>query len=45
MHKDKQVVVVVPNHLTSRSRVMMDELWKLWELIDTNNIRTRARYT
>jgi hypothetical protein len=45
MHEDNQVVVVALSHLTSRSATMMDELRKLWELIDTNNIsiRTRAR--
>jgi hypothetical protein len=45
MHDDNQVVVVVLNHLTSRSTLaIMDELWNLWELIDTNNIIIRARY-
>jgi ABC-type branched-subunit amino acid transport system substrate-binding protein len=44
LHEDNQVVVVVLNHLTSRSPAMMDKLRKLWELIDTNNINTRARY-
>jgi hypothetical protein len=44
MHEDNQAVVVVLSHLTSRSPAMMDELRKLWELIDTNNISIRARY-
>jgi hypothetical protein len=44
LHEDNQAVVAVLNHLTSRSPTMMDELRKLWELIDTNNISIRARY-
>jgi hypothetical protein len=44
MHEDNQAVVAVLNHLTSRSPAMTDELRKLWELIDTNNINIRARY-
>jgi hypothetical protein len=44
MHKDNQAVVVVLIHLTSRSPAMMDELRKLWELIDTYNISIRVRY-
>jgi hypothetical protein len=45
MHEDNRAVVAVLNHLTSRSPDIMDELQKLWELIDTNNISTRARCT
>jgi hypothetical protein len=44
VHEDNQAVVGVLNHLTSRSPAMMDELRKLWQLIDTNNINVRARY-
>jgi hypothetical protein len=44
MHEDNRAILVVLNHLTSRSPSMMDELGKLWELIDTNNIIIRARY-
>jgi hypothetical protein len=44
MHEDNQAVVAVLSHLTSRSPTMMDELRRLWELIDTNNISIRARY-
>jgi hypothetical protein len=44
MHEDNQVVVVVLSHLTFRSQAMMDELRKLLELINTNNISIRARY-
>jgi hypothetical protein len=44
LNEDNKAVVVVLSHLTSRSPTMMDELRKLWELIDTNNISVRARY-
>jgi hypothetical protein len=44
MYEDNQVMVVALSHLKSRSPAMMDELRKLWELIDTNNINIRARY-
>jgi hypothetical protein len=44
MHEDNQVLVVVLSHLTSRSPAMMDQLRKLWEFIDINNINIRARY-
>jgi hypothetical protein len=44
LHEDNQAVVALLSHLTSRSPAMMDELRKLWELIDTNNISIRARY-
>jgi hypothetical protein len=44
MHEDKQASIFY--HLTSRSPTMMDELRKLSELIDTNNIVIFcARYT
>jgi hypothetical protein len=43
MHEDNQVVAIL-SHLMSRSPAMMDELRKLWELIDTDNINIRARY-
>jgi hypothetical protein len=44
MHEDNQAVVAILSHLTSWSPTMMNELRKLWELIDTNNISIRARY-
>jgi hypothetical protein len=44
MHEDNQALMAVLSHLTSRSPTMMDELQKLWALIDTNNINIRARY-
>jgi hypothetical protein len=44
MHEDNQAIVAILNHLTFRSLAMMDELRKLWELIDTNDINIRARY-
>jgi hypothetical protein len=44
MFDDNQAVAVVISHLTSRSPAMMDELRKLWKLIDTNNISILARY-
>jgi hypothetical protein len=44
MHEDNQAMVDVLSHLTSRSPAMMNELRKLWELIDINNISIRARY-
>jgi hypothetical protein len=45
MREDYQVAVRLLRHLTSQSPTMMNELWKQWELIDTNNINIRARYT
>ena len=44
LHEDNQAVVAVLTHLTSRSPAMMNELRKLWWLLDTNNITVRARY-
>jgi hypothetical protein len=44
LHEDNQAVVAVLSHLTSRSPAMMDELRKLWELIDTYNISIHAHY-
>jgi 8-oxo-dGTP pyrophosphatase MutT (NUDIX family) len=44
LHEDNQEVVAVLSHITCRSLAMMDDLRKLWELIDTNNISIRARY-
>jgi hypothetical protein len=43
MLEDSQALVVVLSHLTSRSPAMMDELRKLWELIETDNISVYAR--
>jgi hypothetical protein len=45
MHEDNQAVVVVHSHLTSRSPAKMNELRKLWELIDTSNVSICALYS
>jgi hypothetical protein len=37
-------MVGVLSPVTSPSPAMMDELRKIWELIDTNNISIHARY-
>jgi hypothetical protein len=44
MHEENQALMVVLSHLTSRYPFMINELLKLWELIDTNIINIRARY-
>jgi hypothetical protein len=44
MHEYGQAMVAVLSHLMSRSLAIMDELRKLWELVDTKNITIRARY-
>jgi hypothetical protein len=44
MHEYGQAMVAVLSHLMSRSLAIMDELRKLWELVDTKNIKIRARY-
>jgi hypothetical protein len=38
LHENNQAVVDVLSHLASRSLAMMDELRKLCELVDINNI-------
>jgi hypothetical protein len=37
-------VVATLTKLTIRSPAMMDELRRMWYLLDTNDIRTRPRY-
>jgi hypothetical protein len=37
-------VVAALTKLTSRSPVIMTELWQLWYLLDTNDIHIRPRY-
>ena len=44
LHEDNQAVCHVLTGLTSRSPVMMEELRRLWFLLDTNGIALRARY-
>jgi hypothetical protein len=44
LHEDNQPVCHILTGMTSRSPVMMDELRRLWCLLDTNNITIRARY-
>lgn len=44
MHEDNQAVVSVVTHLTTRSPQMMEELRKLWYLLDTNDVHLRPRY-
>jgi hypothetical protein len=46
LHEDNQAWVLVLNHLTSRSPAIIDDLRKLLELIDTNNIgNSRTLYS
>jgi hypothetical protein len=45
LHEDNQAVVDLLSHLTSRSPAMMDELRKLWVLIDTSDINIRALHS
>ena len=44
LHEDNQAVVAVLTHLTSRSPDMMQELRKLWYLLDAHGIAIRPRY-
>ena len=44
MYEDKQSLVGVLTHLTSRSPAMMSEFRKLFLLTDENNIRIRTKY-
>ena len=44
LHEDNQSVIGVLTHLTSRSPAMMNELRKLWYLLDTNDILLRSKY-
>jgi hypothetical protein len=43
LHEDKQPVVGVLTHLTSRSPAMMSELRKLFYPTDENDIRIRTQ--
>jgi hypothetical protein len=44
LHEDNKAVCHILTGMTSRSPIMMDELRRLWCLLDTNNITIRARY-
>ena len=44
LHEDNTAVVAALTKLTSRSPAMMEELRRLWYLLDTNDIHIRARY-
>jgi hypothetical protein len=43
LHEDNHTVCHIPTCMTSRSPVMMDELRRLWCLLDTNILIIRAR--
>jgi hypothetical protein len=45
MHEDNHAVRHNLTGMTSRSPVMMEELQRLWCLLETNNINLRTRYT
>lgn len=44
LHEDNQAVVAVLTKLTSRSPPLMDELRRLWAILDVNDIHIRPRY-
>eukprot|EP00873_Tetraselmis_striata_P019611 jgi/Tetstr1/439875/TSEL_028283.t2 len=44
LHEDNTAVVAALANLTSRSPVMMEELRKLWHLLDIHDISIRPRY-
>jgi hypothetical protein len=44
LHEDNHAACYVVAGLTSRSPEMMNELRRLWYLLDTNNIHIRPRY-
>eukprot|EP00873_Tetraselmis_striata_P017437 jgi/Tetstr1/437701/TSEL_026356.t1 len=44
LHEDNTAVVAALTNLTSRSPVMMEELRKLWHLLDIHDISIRPRY-
>jgi hypothetical protein len=44
LHEDNTAVVAALTKLTSRSPVMMEEVRRLWYLLDTNDIHIRPRY-
>jgi hypothetical protein len=43
LHEDNTSFVATLTKLTTRSPVMMTELWRLWQLLDINNIRIRPK--
>ena len=44
LHEDNTAVVQILTHLTSRSADLMNELRKLWYLLDVNGIHIRPQY-
>jgi hypothetical protein len=44
LHEDNQSVIGVLTNLTSRSPALMNELRKLWFLLDINDVQLRTRY-
>jgi hypothetical protein len=44
LHGDNHAVCYVQAGLTSRSPEMMNELRRLWYMLDTNNIHIKPRY-
>lgn len=44
LHEDNTAVVQILTHLTSRSPELMNELRKLWYLLDVNGIHIRPQY-
>ena len=44
LHEDNQAVVAILTKLTSRSPALMNELRKLWHIMDENDITIRPRY-
>jgi hypothetical protein len=44
LHEDNQSVIGVLTNLTSRSPALMNELRKLWFLLDSNDVQLRTRY-
>ena len=44
LHEDNQAVVAILTKLTSRSPALMNELRKLWHIMDANDIAIRPRY-
>lgn len=44
LYKDNTAVAAALTNLTSRSPVLMEELRRLWHLLDVNDIRVRPPY-
>jgi hypothetical protein len=44
LHEDNQSVIGVLTNLTSRSPALMNELRKLWFLLDSNDVQLRTKY-